>query len=398
MNFKYRAAGIDGRISEGSIAANRKDEAFSTLVSKKLYPISIEEEGAAAGEKKIRRRKKGSQAELAESTGELAKLLNAGLPLLTAVGEMEGLAESAAFREAWADVKTELRGGAAFSKALSGHPECFPPLFVGMVSAGEESGQLGPILERLSRYLDEMRTLRSELVSALVYPALMLAVGLLCVFFLVFFVLPKFATVFEDMQTELPLPTRVLLGVSARLKSVGPILFIVVSATGFFIWKSLQESATRLKLHKNLLRVPLIGDLWQKVEGARIARTLSALLAGGLPVLRSLDILKDIVQNLAMRAKIVEAVEAVRVGRGVGESLNSPLFPGLLLRMIAVGENTGNLTEMLDRAAEVFEAQVRARSKTLISLLEPAMIVTLAGVVGFIFAAVLLPMMKMGGG
>lgn len=397
MNFKYRAAGIDGKITEGTISAPKKEEAFSALIAKKLYPISIDAEGAESSGKKARRRK-GSQADLAEATGELAKLLNAGLPLLTAVTEMEGLAESAAFKEAWADIKNELRGGAAFSKALAGHPECFPPLFVGMVAAGEESGQLGPILERLSKYLDDMRTLRSEMTAALVYPALMLAVGLLCVFFLVFFVLPKFATVFEDMQTELPLPTRVLLGASAQLKSYGLFIFLAAAALGVFAWKSLQDPAVRLKLHARLLRVPLIGDLWQKIEAARIARTLAALLAGGLPVLRALDILKEIVQNLAIRAKISEAVEAVRVGRGVGESLNSPLFPGLLLRLIAVGENTGNLTGMLDRAAEVFEAQVRTRSKTLISLLEPAMIVSLAAVVGFIFAAVLLPMMKMGGG
>ena len=396
MNFTYRAAGVDGKVVEGNISAPKKEDVFSALIAKKLYPISIQSEEAEPA--KIRGRKRGSLAELAESTGELAKLLNAGLPLLSAVGEMEGLAESAAFKEAWGDIKNELRGGTAFSKALALHPECFPPMVVGMVAAGEESGRLGPILERLGRYLEEMRTLRSEMTSALVYPALMLAVGVLCVFFLVFFVLPKFATVFEDMQTELPLPTRVLLGASAQIKSFGIWIFLTLAAAGFWAWKSLQDREARLKLHRVLLGVPLVGDLWKKIEAARIARTLSALLSGGLPVLRALDILKDIVQNLAMRAKIAEAVESVRVGRGVGESLNSPLFPGLLLRLIAVGENTGNLADMLDRAAEVFEAQVHTRSKTLISLLEPAMIVTLAGVVGFIFSAVLLPMMKMGGG
>ncbi|OGH59909.1 MAG: hypothetical protein A3G34_05670 [Candidatus Lindowbacteria bacterium RIFCSPLOWO2_12_FULL_62_27] len=395
MNFKYRAAGVDGNVSEGTIAADRREDAFSALLARKLYPISIEAEQA---EQAKRRRRKGSLSELAESTGELAKLLNAGLPLLSAVSEMEGLAESDAFREAWGDIKVELRGGASFSKALSAHPECFPPMVVGLVAAGEESGKLGPILERLGRYLDEMRTLRSELMSALIYPALMLIVGVLCVFFLVFFVLPKFATVFEDMQADLPLPTKALLSLSAHLQSAGPWLLIAAAAAVAGMWKMYQKPRVRLEAHRRALAVPLVGSLWQKVEAARIARTLSALLAGGLPVLRALDILKDIVQNLAMRARIAEAVDSVRAGRGVGESLASPVFPGLLLRLIAVGENTGNLADMLDRAAEVFEAQVRTRSKTLISLLEPAMIVGLAGVVGFIFAAVLLPMMRMGGG
>lgn len=395
MNFKYRAAALDGKITEGTIQAPKQEEAFSALMAKKLYPISIVPE---EGEASPKGRRRGSLAELAESTGELAKLLNAGLPLLAAVGEMEGLAESKAFKSAWTDVKNDLRGGTAFSKALGAHPECFPPLVVGMVAAGEESGQLGPILERLSRYLDDMRTLRSEMISALVYPLLMLLVGGVCVLFLIFFVLPKFAAVFEDMETELPLPTRLLLGVSARLQDYGLIVALAAAGLGILAWKAVQDPETRLSLHKNLLRVPLIGDLWQKIEAARIARTLAALLAGGLPVLRGLDILKDIVQNLAMRAKVAEAVEAVRVGRSVSESLSSPLFPGLLLRMIAVGENAGNLTDMLDRAADVFEGQVRTRSKTLISLLEPAMIVGLAVAVGFIFAAVLLPMMRMGGG
>ncbi len=396
ISFKYRAAGLDGKITDGVISAQKKEEAFSALMSRKLYPISIEGEESGLPGQGIRRR--GSLAELAESMGELAKLLTGGLPLLTAVGEMEGLAESAVFKEAWSDVKNELRGGSAFSTALTRHPNCFPPMVVGLVAAGEESGQLGPILERLSKYLDEMRTLRSELLSALIYPAVMLAVGILCVFFLVFFVLPKFAAVFEDMETQLPLPTRFLLGASAQIQSHGLWILPAVAALGVLAFKRYQNPDVRLAVHRHLLSVPLIGDLWRKMESARIARTLSALLSGGLPVLRALDILETIVQNRAMRLKIGEAVESVRVGRGVSESLQSPLFPGLLLRLIAVGENAGNLTDMLDRAGEVFEAQVRTRSKAMMSLLEPVMIVGLAVVVGFIFAAVLLPMMRMGGG
>lgn len=395
MNFKYRAAGLDGKITEGVISAPKKEEVFAVLMGRKLYPISIDVEEAVTPGKGSRR--KGSLTELAESIGELAKLLNGGLPLLSAVGEMESLAESPVFKVAWTDVKNELRGGSSFSKALAKHPNCFPTLVVGLVSAGEESGQLGAILERLAKYLDEMKTLRSELMSALIYPAVMLSVGILCVLFLVLFVLPKFATVFEDMQAELPLPTKFLLGASAQLQAHGLWVLFAVVAMGVLAYKQYQNPDVRLAVHRRLLDVPLIGDLWRKMEAARIARTLSALLAGGLPVMRALDILEGIVQNLAMRAKIGEAVESVRVGRGVSESLQSPLFPGLLLRLIAVGENAGNLTDMLDRAGEVFEAQVRTRSKSMISLLEPAMIVGLAGVVGFIFAAVLLPMMKMGG-
>lgn len=396
MRFNYRAAGADGKVVEGSISADKKEQAFAALLAQKLYPIRLDAESSAAAPP-ASRRKKGSSAELSEGMAELSKLLQAGLPLLSAVTEMESLAESAAFREAWADVKEQLRGGTALSKALASRPECFPALVVGMAAAGEESGQLSIIFDRLSKYLDEMRMLRSELMSALVYPVVMLVVGLACVFFLVFFVLPRFAAMFEEMQTELPLPTRVLLGASAELKSHGLWVAILVAGAGFYCWKRYQEPAVRENVHRVVLRVPLIGDLWQKIEAARIARTTSALLAGGLPVLRALDILKDIVQNLAMRSKVAESLESVRVGRSLSESLDSPLFPGLLLRMIAVGENAGNLPEMLDRAAEVFEGQVRTKSKALISLLEPLMIVGLAGAVGFIFAAVLLPMMKMGG-
>jgi general secretion pathway protein F len=286
--------------------------------------------------------------------------------------------------------------GSSLADAMGEHPRIFNDLFVNMVRAGEASGALDIVLLRLADYTETTARLRSRVRSALTYPLVMTVIGGGVLLFLLTYVVPKITRVFTQSKQVMPLPTRLLLGTSQFLASYWWAFAILAIAAGFALRQWIRTEAGREKVDGWSLRLPIFGRLLQKIAVARFARTLSTLLASGIGLLPSLDIVKNVVANRLIFRAIEEARDAIREGQPIAPPLKrSGLFPPLVVHMIAVGERSGELEAMLGKAADTYEGDVDTTVAALTSLLEPVMIVFMGAVVGFIVIAILLPIFQM---
>jgi len=279
---------------------------------------------------------------------------------------------------------------------MSVHPEAFSKFYVNMVRAGEAGGVLGTVLERLGEFLETSQELKDYIRSAMVYPLFLLFVGGISVIILLVFVIPKFSVIFADMRQAIPLSTRILLGMSSFLKSFWWLILPAAGGALFAFKRYADTPAGKQRLDRFSLRAPLTGDLIRKIEVARFSRTLGTLMGSGVPILRALELVRDIISNTV----IAGALETVRERVKEGERLSKPLedtqvFPSLAVQMITVGEESGKLDEMLVRVAQNYEKTVRNTVKRLISLLEPAMILVMGIVVGFIVISMLMAIFSM---
>lgn len=336
-------------------------------------------------------RKSVKTSELLIFTRELATLLGAGMPLDRSLTTLTQLAQTPELKRVTSEVLEAVRGGTALAEALSQHPKVFPPLYVNMVKAGEIGGVLDQVLQRLVEYLASAEELRDEVVSALTYPLILAGVGGVSVAILLIFVLPKFATMFADLGQALPLSTRMMLSISDACTSpwslIGVPLF-VGALYGLYRYVSTNQ---RLAFDAFKLRVPLLGNLLRLTEVARFSRTLGVLLRSGVPMLQALDIVRAVAGNQVIAQALSEVQVGVREGAGMAGPLGrSGAFPQLALQMIAVGEDTGKLDEMLLTTADFFDRGVRNDVKRLTRLLEPAMILIMGLVVGFMVISMLM--------
>lgn len=401
--YAYEAVDASGAVVNGTVSAADERAALGQVRESGLHPMGVrpaaqvvEVEAAASARRRGRRVK---PADLTLFTRQLANLVRGGLPMLTTLDALLENAENARLHAVLSDVRREVSGGASLHEALAAFPREFPPLYLGLVQAGESSGELGTVLERLATFLEQDLERRSQIRAALTYPALLLVVGTLIVFGLVTFLIPRFAAMFAEFGRGLPLATRVVLGAADFLGHWWWVLALVavLARLGHRAW--LRTSAGRLAWDRWRLSWPLLGRLGWRAATARLARTLATLLRGGVNLLEALDLLDGVVDN----AWLAEGVRQVRAGVREGESLgaqtrSSGRFPGLLAQMMLVGEQTGDMEQALNTVADAFDVEVTNGLRGLVALVEPVIILVMGGVVGVVIYAVLIPIFQLNQG
>ncbi len=334
-----------------------------------------------------------SQDDLAILTRELATLLKAGLPLDRSMEILIGLAEKPGVAELLVAIRNDVRGGASLSKALDPHRDVFTRFYVNMVKAGEVGGALGSVLMRLADHMERSKELRDNVVSALIYPAILFTVAVASVLILVIFVVPQFKQIFDQSGKALPFSTEVVLAVGIFMRGYWPFMFAGVALAVWLLLRSLNNPVSRAKWDVKFLRWPVMGKLVTKVEMARFARSLATLLQNGVPLLAGLSILKDTMGNVVFRDAVEVVARDLKEGRGMAKPMNEAnVFPKLAVQMIAVGEETGKLDEMLFQVADVYDREVAAAVKRALALIEPVMIISLALLIGGIIMSLLVAM------
>jgi general secretion pathway protein F len=337
-----------------------------------------------------------TSSDLAVMTRQLATLIRAGVPLVDSLTALTEQVEKEALVRVLTTVRESVNEGTGFAKSLSAHPKVFPNLYINMVAAGEVSGTLENVLERLADFMEGQSRLKGKVVGALAYPAVMVLIGAGLVTFLMIAVVPKVTSIFANIGQALPWYTQLLIFVSTVVGSYWWLLLALAVGTIFGIRRWLKTPAGRLRWDTWRLKLPIFGRLNLLVSVARFARTLSALLSSGVQLLSAMEIGRNVLENARLEAVIGEAIGAIREGQSVAEPLKrSRAFPPMVTHMIAIGEKTGQLEQMLENVSRAYEADVETRVAALTSLLEPLMIVALGAAVGFITMAILMPLIQM---
>ncbi|MCX8048819.1 MAG: type II secretion system F family protein [Methylohalobius sp.] len=337
------------------------------------------------------RKGKLKSKELTLFTRELATLLSAGLPLDRGLKVLLSVfPEDSALNKLTLRILEQVKGGAQLSAALEAEGGLFPRLYVSMVRAGEAGGALESVLERLADYLERTQALRASVLTALIYPAILVVMAILSLLALLTFVVPQFEEMFQSAGKELPVPTQIVMAIASGIRSYG--LFVLVAGLGAarLIQTRLARPEVRYRFHRWLLKLPLLGELLVKLDVARLAQTLSTLLQAGVPLLVALGIVKDTLNNLVLVEAVARAGDRLKEGGEMSAALEeSGYFPILALQMIKLGEETGRLSHMLSKMAEVYEAEVKVTVQRLLTLLEPALIVGLGVAIAAIIMSIL---------
>lgn len=396
--YAFEALSADGHTRKGTLEADSVKSARTQLRTQGLVPLSVEAvQAAKAGSAGalFARRVLGAQA-LSVWTRQLAGLVVSGLPLERALASLSSEAESDAERNLVADIRAEVNSASTFARALAQHPREFSAIYVAVVGAGEQSGNLGLVLEHLAQDLEDQQVLNAKLLGAVLYPAIVSLVALSIVLFLVTYVVPQVASVFAGSKRALPFLTVLMLGISDVVRSYGWLMLAaLVVGIGGARW-ALRAPALRYRFDAAWLGLPILGRLSRSYNAARFASTLAMLAAAGVPILKALQAASDTLNNQAMRRDAQDALVAVREGAPLASALSQKKrFPGLLSMFARLGEQTGQLPVMLQRAASQLSSEVQRRAMQLATLLEPLLIVLMGLVVMLIVLAVLLPIIQM---
>lgn len=394
--FRYEAVDAGGRRRRGTVEADTARRARREVASTGLTLLSITEAGEAkAGEG--RRQRAARPKEVIATTRQLATLVNASLPVEEALAAVAAQEEGTPAGRTLTAVRTRVVEGWRLSDALGEHPRAFSPLYRGVVAAGEASGTLGPVLLSLATMMERNRAIASKAIMALVYPAVIALVAVVIVACLMVFVVPSLAETYSDMGVTLPALTRTVIAVSGFVGSVwGLVLLLAVLAAvaGFFLVR--RRPGPRRRIDAAMLRLPLFGRLSRDLDAARFSRTLSTLFGSGTPLLDAISGARRTVVNTHIDARLDETLTAVREGASLAGGLRrAEVFPPMLASMVAAGERSGTLPEMLDRTADQMEAGFEAATTVALRLLEPAVIVTLGVVVLVIVLAIMLPIVNL---
>ena len=394
--YAFEALHPDGQSRKGTLEADTAKAARSQLRSQGLVPLQVQAVAASTqAASRWSRRVFGGSA-LAVWTRQLAGLVGSGLPLERALSSLSSEAETEAERNLVAQLRAEVNSGSTFARALAQHPQEFSGIYVAVIGAGEQSGKLGLVLEHLANDLEDQQALHAKLLGAALYPAIVSAVALCIVLFLVTYVVPQVASVFAGSKRALPLLTVLMLALSDFVRSYGLWLLLLVAAGALAAQRALRVPALRYRFDAAWLELPVLGRLSRSYTAARFASTLAMLAAAGVPILKALQAASDTLSNEAMRADAHEALVAVREGAPLASALSQKKrFPGLLSMFARLGEQTGQLPAMLQRAAQQLSSEVQRRAMQLATVLEPLLIVVMGLVVMLIVLAVLLPIIQM---
>ena len=401
--YSFEALDAQGATQKGLIDADTAKAARGLLRTRGLVPLSVEPAVASAADGRGRGLNMTlwggrvfTATTLAVWTRQLAGLVSSGLPLERALSALSEEAEKDDQRRLVAALRAEVNAGASFATALAQHPREFSPIFTGVIAAGEQSGQLGVVLERLADDLETREALKSKLIGASLYPAIVTGVAIVIVIFLVSYVVPQVASVFAGSKRALPILTVVMLAVSDFVRSYGwfMLALLVMAAVAFVMAR--RQPALRLRMDAAWLRLPLVGRLARGYNAARFAGTLAMLAGAGVPILRALQTAAETLSNQAMREDALDALVLVREGAPLASAMASKKrFPPLLAMFARLGEQTGQLPLMLQRAATQLGAEVQRRAMQLATILEPLLILGMGVMVMLIVLAVLMPIMEL---
>ena len=384
--FSYRATTLEGAVLEGAIEAADERAAVERLKISGMIPLKVftHQEGI-----KKRFQLRFSKGDLLNFTTELAALLGAGLPLDRSLNILSGISESKETQNIIQAILKSIREGSSFSEALQKHPRMFSKLYINMIRAGEAGGVLDEVLEKLNEFLESAKELKEQVVSSMIYPIILLATGGLSIIILLIYVLPKFSVIFAEVGSSLPLPTEILLTVSQGLRSYWWV-FLAAIIGGWLLFRTYIKSEQG-KYRWDAVKLRLMGEVIRKLETARFCRTLGTLLRSGVPLLQALTNAQDVITNQVF-AKAIEGVsKEVKEGKGIALPLSGAhVLPPLALSMIKVGEETGQLDHMLLKVAVTYEKSLRVAIKRFISFLEPAMILAMGLMIGFIVLSMLM--------
>ena len=396
-SFAYRVRTQEGRVLEGVMEADGEGAVAARLRQQGLVPIQISKESKVGLKMEFQiKQPRVKLKDIAVFSRQFATMINSGLSLLRTLIILSEQTENPTLAKAIGALRDDVERGSSLSAAMSKHPKIFSKLYVSMVRAGETGGQLDTVLVRVAESLEADYKLRQKVKSAMTYPVIVTGISVLLVAVMLVFIVPTFAAMFEDLGGELPLPTKILVIASNQAKILVP-LAVVGFVGGFIAYKRVRERSAeaRLRTDKIKLKIPVFGTLFQKIALSRFSRTLSLLLRAGVPVLQALDIVSDTAGNEVLGRAALDVKDSVRSG----ESMSGPLgrhgvFPPMVVQMIAVGEDTGALDDMLDKISDFYDQEVESTTESLTALIEPLMIAVLGGIVGGMVIALYMPMFK----
>lgn len=402
-HYVYQARDKNGKLADGSLEATSQDQVVSRLQGMGLFPLSISENGRAGGTSLVNQIVRKPQShfsfggriktrDLTNFTRQLSDLLMAGLTLSNALGVLVNQTENLKLKEIIRAVRNDVQAGGTLADALGKHPKAFSKLFISMIKAGEIGGLLETVLMRLADFQEKEDEQRGKILAAMAYPIVMLVVGSGAIILLMTYVIPKFVSMFQEMGVTLPLPTQILIAISDFLQNYWWIIFTGIAITIISIQRIFKTVEGKRLFHRWQLKLPLLGDLIMKREIARFARTFGELLKNGVNILQALQISSDTMNNQIIAEEIAKIRTNISEGERISDPLkNSVIFPPVVVNMIAVGEESGQLENVLMKIAASFESDVDRSVKTVTSLFEPAIILFMGVVVGFIALSMLLP-------
>lgn len=387
--FNYQAYDRHGELQKGQLSAETQQEVVNVLKGRKLVPIKVMPASKVSGRESG---KQGlSRKELIDFTQGLTTLTEAQVPIDKALVLLEGLAETASTRQLVEAIRRDVKEGKTLAQALEARKNTFPPMYVSMIRAGEEAGILGQLLPSLEKFITDSEETRRHIIGAMVYPAVLFVVGILSVILMLAFVVPQFATLFEDAGTKIPPSANFLLSLSEWMQSYGwtlafiPFFFIA----GWKWWGATKER--QQKRDRFLLRLPILGNLLLYKDSSNFARTLGALLSAGIPLLRGLQITRGVIQNTFLVDELKEVEVEVQSGIALATALdNRKIFPPLLYKLVSVGEESGRTAGILKQLAVTFDKYVKNLIEKLVALLEPLLILFLGIMVGGIVITMLM--------
>ncbi|HOA41561.1 MAG TPA: type II secretion system F family protein [Halanaerobiales bacterium] len=395
--YEYEAISRGGERVAGRIEADRSNIAAKQLKESGYYVTSIKE----VQEKKdlgsvLKASGRVKTKDLTIFSHQFAAMFDAGISLVDALNILYEEAEHPKLKEVIREIQEDIETGSSLSDAMSRHPKVFPELYCQLVRAGETGGVLNTVLNQLAAHYDKQEEINGKVKSALYYPITILVIAVFVVIFLVVKIVPTFVGMFNSFGAALPLPTRILLGASDFLQTYWWALLLGIGGLLAIFYSYRQTSSGELQLDKLILKIPVIGNMMQKVILSRFSSTLAILLGSGVDLISSLNIVEDVVGNKVYANALVEARGQVREGVSFSRPLaNMPIFPSILVQMVKIGEESGNLEMMLNKVSNFYDREVGNAVEASISLIEPLMIVFLAGVVGFIVISIVLPMFEM---
>ncbi len=398
--FAYTAKDRDDKMINSTITAENRDAAVALLIKRGLTVQSVKpaKKTGASMNIKLPGGGKIKPKTLVVFTRQFATMVSAGVPMMKALTTLQEQSAQASFKEILGKVAADVQGGTSLSDAFAKHPKAFSSVYVNMIRAGEAGGILDQIMNRLATQVEKDNEIKGKFKGAMVYPVVVTLVAVGAVGFLMVGVVPKLAGILESAGGELPIQTKIVLGISHFMTGQWYILVGGIIAATFLFKRFTSTPKGKYAFHKLLLRIPIFGNIILKVNVARFARTFSSLLAAGVTVIDALDVTSKALTNVVVQKGLQDAIQGIKDGGNIADSLEkSKVLPAIIIQMTAVGEETGKLGEVLDKVAEFYEEEVNQITASIASIIEPILIVGLGGIVGLIVLSVLGPIISIQG-
>ncbi|HXV14694.1 MAG TPA: type II secretion system F family protein [Candidatus Krumholzibacteria bacterium] len=394
--FVWKGRSPNGELLSGEYQAETKEDLVSHLRKRKIIITSMREKAKGNLNIKLPGQDRVSVKDIGVFTRQFATMINAGLPMVQCLDILAQQTEKEFFRTSIAKIMSDVEGGSTLAESMGRHPKVFSTLYVNMVEAGEAGGILDVILVRLATFLEKLDQLQRKVKSALTYPSVVAFVAIMATCFMLIFIIPTFAKMFTDFGGQLPTPTRIVMGLSDFLRGYWWLIIAIITGVVIAIQRYYKTESGRLVIDKLLLRIPVLGTVIRKGAVARFTRTLGTLISSGVPILSGLEITARTAGNRVVENAVIATRESISQGNTIAEPLRaSGVFPPMVTQMIAVGEQTGALDEMLEKIATFYDSEVDTAVDALTAIIEPVMIVVMGTVVGGMLVAMYLPMFKL---